>query len=120
MLVRHHRGERVWSVLREPSKGDEDERREHRELERLIHERTSHTNRIGSLLCCTTCAHACTSATATGPLGGRSTADSWAESCARKSSVNSHGCSSSRSKFARPRLHAATRFNSEKSRWSRS
>ncbi|MDM0000614.1 hypothetical protein QTI24_18495 [Variovorax sp. J22P240] len=36
MLVRHHRGERVWSVLREPSKGDEDERREHRELERLI------------------------------------------------------------------------------------
>ena len=50
MLVRHHRGERVWSVLREPSKGDEDERREHRELERLIHERTSHTNRIGSLL----------------------------------------------------------------------
>ncbi|MDM0085768.1 IS110 family transposase [Variovorax sp. J31P179] len=50
MLVRHHRGERVWSVLREPSKSDEDERREHRELERLIHERTSHTNRIGSLL----------------------------------------------------------------------
>jgi hypothetical protein len=41
MLVRHHRGERVWSVLREPSKGDEDERREHREHERLIHERTS-------------------------------------------------------------------------------
>jgi transposase len=50
MLVRHHRGERVWSVLREPSARDEDERREHRELERLVHERTAHTNRIGSLL----------------------------------------------------------------------
>jgi transposase len=50
MLVRHHRGERVWSVLREPSEHDEDERREHREFERLTQERTAHTNRIGSLL----------------------------------------------------------------------
>jgi transposase len=50
MLVRHHRGERVWSVLREPSVYDEDERRGHRELERLTKERTAHTNRIGSLL----------------------------------------------------------------------
>lgn len=50
MLERHHRGERVWAVLREPSEHDEDERREHRELERLIQERTAHTNRIGSLL----------------------------------------------------------------------
>ena len=50
MLERHHRGERVWAVLREPSEHDEDERREHRELERLIHERTAHNNRIGSLL----------------------------------------------------------------------
>jgi transposase len=50
MLVRHHAGEHVWSVLREPSPEDEDERRVHRELQRLTHERIAHTNRIGSLL----------------------------------------------------------------------
>ena len=50
MLLRHHCGERVWSVLREPSQGDEDARRVQRELQRLTHERTAHTNRIGSLL----------------------------------------------------------------------
>ena len=50
MLVRHHAGERVWSVLHEPSREDEDARREHRELQRLMHERIAHTNRIGSLL----------------------------------------------------------------------
>ena len=50
MLLRHHAGERVWSVLHEPTPADEDARRAHRELGRLIHERTAHTNRIGSLL----------------------------------------------------------------------
>lgn len=50
MLVRHHGGEHVWSVLREPSAEDEDARRVHRELQRLNHERIAHTNRIGSLL----------------------------------------------------------------------
>jgi len=50
MLVRHHAGEHVWSVLREPSPEDEDARRVHRELQRLAHERIAHTNRIGSLL----------------------------------------------------------------------
>lgn len=51
MLLRWHAGERrVWSVLREPSAEQEDERRVHRECERLRHERTAHTNRIGSLL----------------------------------------------------------------------
>ncbi|WP_436291888.1 IS110 family transposase [Variovorax sp. LjRoot178] len=50
MLVRHHHGEHVWSVVREPTASQEDERREHREFERLTHERTAHTNRIGSLL----------------------------------------------------------------------
>jgi len=50
MLVRHHAGERVWSVLREPTPQDEDARRVHRELQRLTHERIAHTNRIGSLL----------------------------------------------------------------------
>ena len=50
MLIRHHAGERVWSVLREPSPEDEDARREHRELQRLAHERIAHTNRISSLL----------------------------------------------------------------------
>ena len=50
MLVRHHAGERVWSVLHEPTSEDEDARRTHRELARLMHERTAHTNRISSLL----------------------------------------------------------------------
>src|SRR2546426_10424864 len=50
MLLRHRRGERVWSVLHEPSAEDEDARRTHRELARLAQERTAHTNRIGSLL----------------------------------------------------------------------
>jgi transposase len=51
MLQRFHGGERkVWSVLREPTPEQEDERRLHRELERLAKERTAHTNRIGSLL----------------------------------------------------------------------
>jgi transposase len=51
MLLRWHRGERrVWSVLREPSPEEEDARRTHRELERLMKERIGHTNRISSLL----------------------------------------------------------------------
>jgi len=50
MLLRHHAGERVWSVLHEPTPEDEDARRTHRELARLVHERTAHTNRISSLL----------------------------------------------------------------------
>src|SRR2546427_1380650 len=50
MLLRHRAGERVWSVLHEPSAEDEDARRAHRELARLSKEQTAHTNRIGSLL----------------------------------------------------------------------
>jgi transposase len=50
MLLRHHAGERVWSVLHEPTPEDEDGRRAHRELARLMHERIAHTNRISSLL----------------------------------------------------------------------
>ena len=50
MLLRHHAGERVWSVVHEPTPEDEDARRTHRELARLTQERTAHTNRIGSLL----------------------------------------------------------------------
>ncbi len=51
MLARHHRGEKeVWSVVRAPDRADEDERRTHRELERLQKERVSHNNRIKSLL----------------------------------------------------------------------
>lgn len=52
MLFRYFNGEEnVWSVLRIPSTGVEDEKRLHRELERLQKEQTAHTNRIGSLLC---------------------------------------------------------------------
>jgi transposase len=50
MLRRHHAGERVWSVLREPTPEQEDARRTHRELARLTQERVAHTNRIRSLL----------------------------------------------------------------------
>src|SRR2546426_2828161 len=50
MLLRHRAGERVWSVLHEPSAEDEDARRAHRELARLSKDQTAHTNRIGSLL----------------------------------------------------------------------
>jgi transposase len=35
MLLRHHGGERVWSVLREPTPEQEDARRRDRELLRL-------------------------------------------------------------------------------------
>lgn len=51
MLMRYHAGERrLWSVARVPTVEEEDARRMHRELERLKHERTAHSNRIGSLL----------------------------------------------------------------------
>ena len=50
MLLRHHGGERVWSVLREPTAEQEDARRRDRELSRLGKERTQHSNRIRSLL----------------------------------------------------------------------
>jgi transposase len=50
MLRRHHGGERVWSVLREPTAEQEDARRRDRELLRLGKERTQHSNRIRSLL----------------------------------------------------------------------
>jgi transposase len=50
MLWRHRHGERVWSVLHEPSEHAEDERRVHRELQRLTQEATAHANRIGALL----------------------------------------------------------------------
>jgi transposase len=50
MLLRHRRGERVWSVVHEPSPQAEDERRVHRELQRLTHEHTAHCNRIRALL----------------------------------------------------------------------
>jgi transposase len=51
MLVRHYGGEKdLWSVVRVPSRRDEDERRIHRELERLQKECNGHSSRIKSLL----------------------------------------------------------------------
>ena len=51
MLLRHLDGERkVFSIVRVPSVQDEDDRRLHRELDRLKKERTAHRNRIRSLL----------------------------------------------------------------------
>ena len=51
MLFRHLNGEpKLWSVLHVPNLEKEDLRRLDREIERLKKERTSHTNRIKSLL----------------------------------------------------------------------
>lgn len=50
MLMRHRRGERVWSVARCPSVEAEDARRDDRELMRLTREKTAHTNRVQALL----------------------------------------------------------------------
>ncbi len=50
MLVRHERGERVWSVLRVPTPEQEDARRPHRERKTLQTEITRESNRIGSAL----------------------------------------------------------------------
>ena len=50
-LISYCNGDRrVWSVLRVPSREEEDGRRVHRELERLKKERGGHRNRIRSLL----------------------------------------------------------------------
>jgi transposase len=49
-LIRHHGGERVWSVVRVPEVPDEDARHLHRDLEVLKEERRSHRMRIQSLL----------------------------------------------------------------------
>jgi len=50
LLERYGRGEKAFSVVNVPSAEEEDQRRLHRERERLIKERTSHSNRISSLL----------------------------------------------------------------------
>lgn len=51
MLVRFVNGEtRAWAVLRVPSEREEDERRPHRERERLVSERGEHVSRIKGLL----------------------------------------------------------------------
>ncbi|MGH8601513.1 MAG: hypothetical protein ACREXR_01640 [Gammaproteobacteria bacterium] len=49
-LVRHHRDGEFLRAVRVPSVEQEDERRLHRELERLTKERTGHRNRVQSLL----------------------------------------------------------------------
>lgn len=49
-LIRHHRGEKVWRVVRIPTEQEEDARRRHRERERLLKENTSLNNRIQSVL----------------------------------------------------------------------
>jgi transposase len=51
MLLRYSAGERrVWSVVRVPTAEQEDARRAHRELGRLVRECTAHINRIRALL----------------------------------------------------------------------
>jgi transposase len=50
-LLAYLRGEpKVWSVVRVPSVAEEDDRRLHRERDRLINERIQHGNRIKGLL----------------------------------------------------------------------
>jgi transposase len=51
MLMRYLSGEaKLWSILHVPSVQQEDERRVHREMDRLKQEKTAHSNRIKSLL----------------------------------------------------------------------
>ena len=51
MLIRYEKGERtLWRVAKVPSEAEEDERRLHREIQRLKKERTSHCNRMRGLL----------------------------------------------------------------------
>ena len=50
MLIRHHQGEKVWSLLRIPTPQEEDQRQLHRNLLQLKRERTAHINRIKGLL----------------------------------------------------------------------
>lgn len=49
-LVRHHRGERVWSVVRVPAEAEETARHLHRDLDVLKAERRAHRMRIQALL----------------------------------------------------------------------
>jgi transposase len=50
-LIRHHNGEpKVFCAVRQPTEAQEDDRRPHRELDRLTKERTQHRNRIQGLL----------------------------------------------------------------------
>lgn len=49
-LIRHHRGEKVWRLVRVPSEKDEDARRRHRERERLLRDLSALNNRIRALL----------------------------------------------------------------------
>ena len=72
MLMRYYGGERrVWAVARIPTPEQEDERRVHRELERLRQERTAHSNRIRSLLVLHNLR--------VGRIGGRAWAHWWAQ-----------------------------------------
>lgn len=50
LLLRHFRGERVWSVVVVPEAGAEDERQLQRDLDQLRKERRQHRNRIEGLL----------------------------------------------------------------------
>jgi transposase len=50
MLIRHHAGEKLWSVVRVPSREDEERRHLHRDLEEMKAEATQHRNRIRGLL----------------------------------------------------------------------
>lgn len=49
-LFRHHQGERVWRLVRVPSREVEDLRRLSRKRDRLVKEQTQHVNRIKGLL----------------------------------------------------------------------
>jgi transposase len=50
MLIRHQAGEKLWSVVRVPSREDEERRHLHRDLEEMKAEATQHRNRIRGLL----------------------------------------------------------------------
>ena len=91
MLLRHHVGERVWSVLHEPTPADEDARRTHRELTGWCTSARHTPIASARCSCCTTCVRASSSAVETGQAGGTSTACKYPRSCAPSASARARG-----------------------------
>ncbi len=120
MLMRHHSGEHVWSVLREPTEQDEDARRVHRELQRLTTSELPISIGSARCSCFTTSDQTSSLPGATGPRGGRSTANRLHRSCARRSSERLQDSTWSRTRFARSSWRAGGSWRAGSIPWCRS
>ena len=120
MLLRHHarRARLVGAARAEPER--EDARRVDRELQRLTHERTAHTNRIGSLLVLHNLRPADRHRRPRlGGLVGQPSRAGAADVARGDRARGSHGWSWSRSRSRRSRPRAARAGRRASSRWSR-